>query len=182
MQRLLSTPHIRSSSSSGTCSAAHDSSTCAWLPAQEAFDSRPLAQLLSAEGLTKPLREALLYAVAMADADQEAAASDRPESNGLAGEPAVYSSTGADLPDVQQAHVSKGHSDQQARNLPAADGAWASSGGGLTAAEGKMAFARYLASVSRWAGAAALLHAGLPGTAVSHATYAYLRHLRVPTP
>ena len=41
---------------------------------QGAFDDRPLAQLLQQEGLAKPLRDALLYAIAMADADQEPAA------------------------------------------------------------------------------------------------------------
>ena len=106
----------------------------AMLSSQDAFDGQTLANLLQRQGLAKPIRDALLYAVAMADVDQEA---DWPSTRTPVDDAAANFSGRSCGPDVN-GETSAG----QASPTPTH---------AMTAAEGKAAFGRYLASVGRQA-------------------------------
>lgn len=99
-------------------------------------------QLLQAEGLARPLRDALLYAVALAGADQESAATVPPGPGPESSSSEVAHERGAGAASERQ-----GSGEPQ--GSPTGEGLPGSLVPLMSAAEGKAAFQRYLASVGR---------------------------------
>jgi hypothetical protein len=121
--------------------------------AQDAFDGRPLVELLAAEGLDEQLQQVVLYGIAMADTPQQ---QQQHQQTGLSSSSQAAGTTTTPPPLEQRPEAAKEASQAAGQS----DSSSSSSSSGsllLTAAQGLAALQLYSSSLGRYGGAGAFM-------------------------